>query len=106
MVMRIAVVVPVRNDAEALEACLGALERQTRLADEIVVVDNGSTDGSARVAARHGARLVRTDVPGIPGATAAGFDSANGDVLVRLDADSRPAVDWLERISAAFAAEP
>ncbi|MGN6741720.1 MAG: glycosyltransferase [Amnibacterium sp.] len=104
--MRIAVVVPVRNDAEALEACLTALERQTRSADEVVVVDNGSTDGSGRVAARHGALLVRTEVPGIPGATAAGLDRANGDVLVRLDADSVPAVEWLARIDAAFTADP
>lgn len=104
--MRIAVVIPVRNDAAALDACFGALLRQRRTADEIVVVDNGSTDGSAAVAARHGALLVRAEVPGIPGATAAGLDRANGHVLVRLDADSLPAVDWLARIEAAFTAEP
>lgn len=104
--MRIAVVIPVRNDAEALERCIQALERQTRPADELVVVDNGSSDGSAEVGARHGARLVHVAVPGIPGATAAGFDHAAGDVLVRLDSDSLAPEDWLARIEAAFTREP
>lgn len=104
--MRIAVVIPVRNDAQRLADCLVALERQTRPADEIVVVDNGSTDGSAAVAAAHGARVVPARVAGIPGATATGFDHARGDVVARLDADSVPAADWLERIEAAFAADP
>jgi len=104
--MRISVVVPVRNDAEALERCLGALGRQSRVADEIVVVDSASTDRSAAVAARLGARVLSVKVPGIPGATAAGFDGATGDVFARLDADTIPPADWLARIDDAFAADP
>jgi glycosyltransferase involved in cell wall biosynthesis len=68
--MRISVVIPVRNDAAALERCLSALGRQTQAADEIVVVDSGSTDGSAEVAARHGARVLPVEVAGIPGSPA------------------------------------
>lgn len=104
--MRISVVVPVLDDAEALEHCLDALARQERAADEIVVVDSGSTDGSAEVAARHGARVLHVHVAGIPGATAAGLDGADGDVLARLDADTVPPPDWLGRIEAAFAGDP
>lgn len=104
--MRIAVVIPVRNDAKALERCLGALEHQTRAADEIVVTDSESTDGSAEVAARHGARVLHVKVAGIPGSTAAALDAANGDVLARLDADTIPPADWLARIEAAFEADP
>lgn len=104
--MRIAVVIPVRDDAAALEQCLTAIEDQTRQADDIVVVDNGSTDGSAGVAARHGARVVTARVPGIPGATATGFDHARGDVLARLDADSVAPADWLARIGTAFTEDP
>lgn len=104
--MRISVVIPVRNDVAALERCLTAVERQLRAPDEIVVVDAGSTDGSADVAARHGVRLIHVDVVGIPGATAAGLDAARGDVLARLDADSVAPVDWLRRIDGAFEAEP
>lgn len=104
--MRISVVIPVRDDAIALEGCLAALARQSRAPDEILVVDSGSTDGSAEVAARHGARVLAVHAPGIPGATAAALDAAVGDVLARLDADTVPPPQWVGRIEAAFAADP
>ena len=102
----ITVVIPALNDAVMLAACLDALAVQTHPAGEIVVVDNGSTDDTAEVARRGGARVVPEPKRGIMPATAAGFDAAKGDILARLDADSVPPPDWLERVEAAFAAEP
>ncbi len=102
----ISVVIPVRDDAELLEACLEALARQVRPADEIVVVDNGSTDGTAALAVSHGARVVTVPRPGIPRAASAGYDAATGAVIARLDADSRPEPDWLARIERAFRERP
>jgi glycosyltransferase involved in cell wall biosynthesis len=102
----ISVVIPARNDAEMLERCLLALERQTRAPDEIVVVDNGSADNTAQIARAHGAIVVSEPIAGIPRATAAGFDAATGDILARVDADSVPPEDWLARIERAFADEP
>ena len=102
---RVSVVVPSYNDAELLRGCLAALEAQTRPADEIVVVDNASDDDTAAVAIAAGARVVFEARRGILSATAAGFDAATGDLLLRLDADSVPPVDWIERIEAAFAAD-
>lgn len=93
----VSVVVPVRDDAEHLAACLRRLATQTRPPDEVVVVDNASVDGSEVVARRFGARVVHEPLVGIPAAAAAGYDAARGDVILRLDADSRPDPHWVAR---------
>ncbi|TFV82520.1 glycosyltransferase family 2 protein [Microbacterium sp. dk485] len=104
---RIAVVIPCRNDAPYLEECLQALAAQTRRPDEVIVVDNVSTDDSADVARRHGARVITEPLVGIWPAAARGYDEARGfDLIARLDADSRPHRDWVARIAQAFAADP
>jgi glycosyltransferase involved in cell wall biosynthesis len=102
----ISVVIPALNDAAMLEICLADLAAQTRPADEIVVVDNGSTDDTAAVARRAGARVVTELRRGIPAATAAGFDAARGSIIGRLDADSRPAENWIAEIEARFESDP
>jgi glycosyltransferase involved in cell wall biosynthesis len=99
----LSVVIPVLDDAAALAECLALLARQTRPAEEVIVVDNGCTDRSAQVALDAGARVVAEPRRGIPAAAAAGYDAAAGEVIVRCDADTRPPEDWLARISAAFA---
>jgi glycosyltransferase involved in cell wall biosynthesis len=99
----ISVVIPALNDAAMLEKCLAALAVQSRPADEIIVVDNGSTDDTAAVARHAGARVLDQPVPGIFPSTAAGFDAAGGDILARLDADSVPPVDWLARVEVEMA---
>jgi glycosyltransferase involved in cell wall biosynthesis len=94
----VSVVIPVKDDAVALERCLAALARQTVAPLEVVVVDNGSVDRSAEVAARYGARVVPEPTPGIPAAAAAGYDAALGDVIARCDADTVPPPDWIHRL--------
>lgn len=95
----VSVVIPARDDAPALRRCLALLARQTVAPLEVVVVDNGSSDDTAAVARAWGARVVEEPRVGIPSASAAGYDAAVGDVLARLDADSRPGPRWVERVA-------
>ena len=102
----VSVVIPVKDDAAALRRCLRALALQTRPPEEIIVVDNGSSDASADVARDAGATVVRCGDPGIPAAASAGYDAANEDLILRLDADCLPGDTWVETVVTAFSRRP
>ena len=104
--LTVSVVLPVRDDAPALERCLRALAVQSVRPLEVVVVDDGSTDGSGDVARRGGAVVVREEEPGIAAAASRGYDAARGDLILRLDADSVPPPDWIARMTAPFVRDP
>jgi glycosyltransferase involved in cell wall biosynthesis len=102
----ISVVIPALDDAEMLAHCLTDLTAQLRPADEIIVVDNGSTDDTAAVARAGGARVIEQPLRGIWPAASTGYDAATGDIIARLDADSRPPADWLLHIEAELVDAP
>jgi glycosyltransferase involved in cell wall biosynthesis/MoaA/NifB/PqqE/SkfB family radical SAM enzyme len=107
----VCVVIPARNAAGVLGGCLDALARQSRPPDEVVVVDDCSTDETAAVAlsfeGRLPLRLVREPEHGGAGrARHSGAALAKSDVLAFLDADCVPPADWLEKIEGRFRAEP
>ncbi|HLK10080.1 MAG TPA: glycosyltransferase family 2 protein [Candidatus Binatia bacterium] len=81
---RISVVIPCHNEEAGIRA---VLEQMPPLVDEVVVVDNASTDGTAAVARELGARVVREDRKGYGRAYKTGFASARGDVIVTMDGD-------------------
>jgi glycosyltransferase involved in cell wall biosynthesis len=87
--MHVSVILPAKNEAEGLRQTLPAL--RARFPDaEIIVVDDGSTDGTAQVAAQHGVRIVGSPYPmGNGAAIKRGARAATGDVLVFMDADGQ-----------------
>jgi GT2 family glycosyltransferase len=105
----VSVIIPTWNMRERLERCLQALQAQTHPADQVIVVDNHSTDDTAQtVAARYPwVDLVRLpENRGTAGGVNAGVRAACGDVLTTLDSDAYPQPGWLAALLEAMAAHP
>ncbi len=84
----VAVVIPAKNEATTVGSVLDMVQVHDHLVDELVVVNDHSSDDTATVAAHHGARVVHLDGPGGKGAAMrAGVASSSSDVVVFLDAD-------------------
>jgi glycosyltransferase involved in cell wall biosynthesis len=87
---RVSVVIPCLNEAETIERCVQSAQdalAKFGLRGEVVVVDNGSEDGSAELASTAGARVVHEPQRGYGSAYLTGFDAARGDYIVMADAD-------------------
>jgi len=97
--MRVAAVLPVRDQAALLDGCLHALGRQDRPLDEIVVVDD-SPERSVRLGG--GVRVVGSGGRGPYAARNVGWRATDADVVLFLDARSRPTPAWAGALAAAF----
>jgi hypothetical protein len=101
-VPRISVLLPVRDAAATLGACLDSLAAQTLADHEVVAVDDGSRDGSgeilrARARADPRLRVVSTPPHGLVAALNRGLAEARAPLVARMDADDRAATDRLAR---------
>jgi cellulose synthase/poly-beta-1,6-N-acetylglucosamine synthase-like glycosyltransferase len=99
----VTVIIPAHNAETTLERCLAALSAQTRPPDEIIVVDDGSTDGTADVAIDYDVQVLRQARAGPAAARNAGVRVARGELLLFTDADCAPTPDWVDRMVAPFA---
>jgi dolichol-phosphate mannosyltransferase len=102
----VSVVVPARDEAERIGPCLTALREDPGVA-EVIVVDDRSSDGTAAVARSYGARVVEgAELPqgwvGKPWALQQGLEAASGEVVVSLDADTRPRPGLVGALDAAL----
>jgi GT2 family glycosyltransferase len=107
--MLVSVVVPNLNGAKLLPTCLDALRRQTVRAGEVIVVDDGSTDGSVELirASYPEARLVvHARSLGVARAFDDGIRAATGDVVALLNNDTEAEPGWLAAATSALRSEP
>jgi len=100
--MKISVVIPCYNSAQWICGAVESVLAQTRPADEIIVVDDGSTDDPASALRHFGdkVRLVQRPNGGLSAARNTGVIAATGDHFLFLDADDRLFPDALEKLSA------
>jgi 4,4'-diaponeurosporenoate glycosyltransferase len=100
---KISIIIPARNEENNLPALLTSLKNQTLLPFEIIVVNDNSTDGTARIAAENGANVIHSGpLPrgwsGKPWSCYQGSQQAKGELFIFLDADTYLEPNGIERI--------
>jgi glycosyltransferase involved in cell wall biosynthesis len=104
--LTLSIVIPVFNEEDYLEMCLRHIAVQTVTPDEVIVVDNNSTDKTTAVAKSFPfVRLMRVRKQGVLFARNRGFDNTSSDIIGRIDADTVLPQRWVEHVKKAFADE-
>jgi glycosyltransferase involved in cell wall biosynthesis len=96
---RISIIIPCLNEAEAIGQVLEAVPSYV---DEVIVVDNDSSDETAEVAKSYGALVVREDLRGYGRAYKKGFSLVTGDIVLTMDGDHSYPVDALSYLLEAY----
>jgi glycosyltransferase involved in cell wall biosynthesis len=101
--LTLSLVIPVFDEEGYLEACLSAIANQTLMPDEVIVVNNGSTDRTAALAKQFRfVKLIQEPRRGVIFARNRGFNAARGQIIGRIDADTILPPRWTEKIKTAF----
>jgi glycosyltransferase involved in cell wall biosynthesis len=104
---RVSVVVCTYNGSATLRECLEGVLTLHYPDYEVIVVSDGSTDGSAELAREHdGVRVIETPNRGLSAARNTGLEAADGEIVAYLDDDAVPDPDWLKHMAATFANGP
>ena len=107
MALTISVIVCAFNEERSLPGCLHSILAQTHLPDQLIVVNNASTDQTRAVALQvAGVSVVDEPRKGLVVAREAGRAAATGEVLVFLDADCRAPLTWLASIAGVLESNP
>jgi O-antigen biosynthesis protein len=101
---RVSVIVCTHNGEGTLPQCLERVGDLAYPDFEMIVVDDGSTDGSADIARARGATLIQTAHRGLSFARNVGVERATGEIVAFLDDDAYPDSDWLHYVAAALRA--
>jgi glycosyltransferase involved in cell wall biosynthesis len=108
--VELSILMPCLNEAETLATCIGKAQRflgKHQVSGEVVVADNGSTDGSQEIARKAGARVVSVATRGYGSALSAGIQAAHGKYVIMGDADDSydfsRLLPFLERLRQGYA---
>lgn len=93
----VSIVIPAYNAARTIAATLASIRAQTYAPDEVIVVDDGSTDETGQIAVRYGARVVRQPNGGVSHARNTGVAAARNEWVAFVDADDTWSPEKLER---------
>ncbi|MGB5961010.1 MAG: glycosyltransferase family A protein [Coleofasciculaceae cyanobacterium] len=105
--LKISVLIPVHNGGDSFVRCLSSLAQAVPAAHEIIVVADGDSDGSWKIAEEFGAKVLRIPTSGGPAkARNLGASVAQGDILFFVDADVAICTDAISQVAAAFSDQP
>lgn len=100
----LSIIIPAYNEENHLKHCLDAIAKQTDKPDEVIVVDNNSTDKTAEIAKGYPfVRLIHESRQGIVYARDAGFNASRSELIGRIDADTRLTPGWVARVKQFYA---
>jgi GT2 family glycosyltransferase len=99
---RVSVVVCSYNGSATISGCLAGIERLDYPSFETIVVDDGSTDGTAGIAADFDVKLISTENRGLSSARNTGIGASNGAIVAFLDDDAVPDPHWLRYVVSAL----
>ena len=99
---RISVVVCSYNGARTIRDCCEGLRRLDYPDYEVIVVDDGSTDGTAAIARQYGFRIISTENRGLSSARNTGMKASMGEIVAYIDDDAYPDPHWLTYMAASF----
>lgn len=101
--LSVSIIIPVYNEEDYIKACLDHIKAQTVQPDEVIVVDNNSTDKTLSIIKKYPfVRLLTEKKQGVLYARNKGFDAAKSKIIGRIDADTRLEPDWVEYLHKVF----
>lgn len=100
----LSIVIPVYNEASRLAACLQSIADQSEAPEDVIVIDNNSTDNSLSIAQQFPfVRVIHEKRQGIVYARNAGFDAVQADIIARIDADTVLPANWVAYVKKFYA---
>lgn len=104
--MKVSLVIPVYNEEKHIISCLDSILLQEEKPDEIIIIDNNSSDKTVEIAKKYPVKIITEKQQGITPARNAGFNAAEFEIIARTDADTILPKDWIKQIKKAFEENP